>query len=104
MEYIHNHSNHSGRPPFFLYLVWMPHFFPLLFCHLATIPQQAYTTPHAGSVGSVGEDGVPVPLTNESTYANETLWPVRVASPPTPCSITSHGLIGRRWSAISPRR
>lgn len=47
----------SRRPagkPFFLYL--------------------AYTSPHAGSVGNVGEDDVPGPGTSRSIYAN-TSWP-----------------------------
>jgi uncharacterized sulfatase len=46
----------AAKPkPFFLYL--------------------AFTTPHAGSVGSIAESGVPVPLVSQGPYANETAWP-----------------------------
>ena len=51
--YVRNHS--TSDKPFFLYL--------------------AYTTPHAGSVGSVEEVDVPAPLVNESVYYNLSGWP-----------------------------
>jgi arylsulfatase A-like enzyme len=54
VEYIKNHSAGANRPPFFLYL--------------------AYTTPHAGSVGSIDENDIPVPFVSKSLYAN-TSWP-----------------------------
>lgn len=34
----------------------------------------AYTTPHAGAVGSLDENDVPVPNVSKGPYANET-WP-----------------------------
>lgn len=42
-------------PPWFLYL--------------------AYTSPHAGAVGNVGEYDVPGPRVGSGLYANETGWP-----------------------------
>lgn len=45
----------TGAKPFFMYL--------------------SYTSPHAGSVGSIAENDVPAPRTSTGPYANETGWP-----------------------------